>query len=181
MKLFIEIGSNNYDTLNYLIHEGWKGVIVEPIKRVFNQIEKYSNCFYENIAISEENGEAKFYFYDEITGWGSLNEEHNKKLSFNDKKLNIVKVKTMTFDKLCDKYNIKKIDLLKIDAESYDAKIIKSIDFSRYDVKELIFEFEHLKKEELDDVKKYLYQNNFKKVKEKDSNLYFKKDDTHNL
>jgi len=178
MKYFIEIGSNCYSTLVDLAkNEEWSGIIIEPIPEVFLQIERHANCRYENIAISEVNEELDFFYYKDLTGWGSLNIEHCKKLDKNINNIEKIKVKSLTFENLCSKYNIYKIDLLKIDAESYDAKIIKSIDFNKFEIKEIIFEKDHLSDEELNSVIEYLKKYNYQKIDYNDeSNLkYIKK------
>jgi len=174
MKTFIEIGSNNYDTLLYLAKNYfWKGIIVEPIPEVFACIERHQNCFYENCAISENDGAKDFFYYSQITGWGSLDRKHVEKLGIDKNKLNVIKVKNLTFDSLCSKYKLSKIDLLKIDTESYDGKIIKSIDFIKYDIKEIIFEYEHLSKKELNATQDYLIKNNYKEFKRNENNLFY--------
>jgi FkbM family methyltransferase len=47
---------------------------------------------------------------------------------------------SMTFEELCEKYQIKDIDFLQIDAEGYDWKIIESIDFEKHNIKLLQYE-----------------------------------------
>ena len=176
MKTFIEIGSNNYDTLLYLAKSNsWRGVIVEPIFEIFSAIERHPNCFYENSVISEDNGIKDFFYFDQITGCGSLDKKHVQKLKINEDKIKTIKVNSLTFDSLCTKYNIKNIDYLKIDAESYDGKIIRSIDFAKFNIKEIEFEYEHLTIEELSLTKDYLIKNNYKETKRVDNNLYYSK------
>lgn len=176
MKTFIEIGSNNYDTLVYLAKNySWKGIIVEPIFQVFSSIERHPNCLYENSVISEEDGVKDFFYFNEKTGWGSLEKKHLEKLSIDINELKTIKVNSLTFDSLCKKYNINNIDYLKIDAESYDGKIIRSINFLKFNIKEINFEYEHLTTEDLRLTKEYLIKNSYKETKQIDSNLYYSK------
>ena len=176
MKTFIEIGSNNYDTLVDLAKtNSWKGIIVEPIFEVFSSIERHPNCLYENSAISEENGAKDFFYFNKITGWGSLEKKHVEKLPIDINELKTIKVNSLTFDSLCTKYNINNIDYLKIDAESYDGKIIRSIDFLKFNIKEINFEYEHLTAEELHLTKQNLIKNSYKETKQIDGNLYYSK------
>jgi hypothetical protein len=65
--------------------------------------------------------------------------------------------------------------LLKIDAESYDGKIIRSIDFTKYNIKQINFEYEHLTAEDLRLTKEYLIKNSYKEAKQINSNLYYSK------
>ena len=163
MKYFIEIGSNSYDTLTYLCkEEDWTGVLVEPLKKYFDQIEKVNNCFYENLAITENGGKHKFYYYDHYSalGWGTLEKEHLKKLSHLSSNEPIcAEVDSITINDLFKKYNFPQIDYLKIDVESYDAKIIKTIDFSKVKIKKIKFEFSHLTAKELVEVMVLLENN----------------------
>lgn len=179
MKYFIEIGSNCYSTLVDLAKNGgWSGVIIEPIPEIFLQIERHPNCRYENIAISDVNEELDFYYYKDITGWGSLNLNHVKKLNKNINFLKKIKVSGWTFDKLCNKYKLTDIDLLKIDAESHDAKIILSIDFKKFNIKEIIFEKDHLTQGEVRNATLYLEANNYIEVnsQEKENFRFIKYD-----
>ena len=48
-------------------------------------------------------------------------------------------------DKLFDKYNVTDIDLLAVDTEGMDDTILKSIDYSRFNIKKIIFENLHIK------------------------------------
>ena len=168
MKYFIEIGSNSYDTLVDLCKEDeWIGVLVEPLKKYFDKIEKVHNCFYENIAITENGGKYKFYYYDHpsAAGWGTLEKDHLKKLthlSSNDPIC--VEVDSMTIKELFNKYKFPQIDYLKIDTESYDAKIIKSIDFNQIEIKKIKFEIAHLSIKEIEETLEILKINNFKEL-----------------
>ena len=64
-KTFIEIGSNCFDTLNFLGGEGWSGVIIEPVEYYLNKISpKYENIVYENFAVSDINEKKDFVYFD---------------------------------------------------------------------------------------------------------------------
>ena len=43
MKTFIEIGACDFDTLVHLSDEGWQGIVVEPIREYYNNIERKPN------------------------------------------------------------------------------------------------------------------------------------------
>ena len=75
----------------------------------------------------------------------SLNKEHSFNIrSYYDKNELIEKeIDSTTINELFDKYQLIKIDLLFIDTEGYDEKIIKSINFEKYDISELYYENLH--------------------------------------
>ena len=53
---FIEVGSCNFDTCERLIKNNWNGIVIEPVKYYFDLLPKYTNIFYENIAIDSCKG-----------------------------------------------------------------------------------------------------------------------------
>jgi hypothetical protein len=55
-----------------------------------------------------------------------------------------IDVPCMTFESLCRKHDVTRLDLLLIDAEGHDWNIIRSIDLSIRHPRLLIFEHEHL-------------------------------------
>jgi len=154
MKYFIEIGSNNYDTLFHLCDEGWKGVMVEPVKETFDSLPQHENLLLLNLAIAETEGEWDFHIVKSTTAWSSLIAEHHKKVDSNSK-AEIVKVQCITFDQLMERCGFPHVDFLKIDAEGYDATILKSIDFEKHDTKRIQFEHIHMTvKEYIDTARK---------------------------
>ena len=62
MPFFIEVGSCDFDTCETIIQNGWRGIVIEPVKYYFDKLHKYPNIYYENIAISNHNGESEIYY-----------------------------------------------------------------------------------------------------------------------
>jgi len=54
------------------------------------------------------------------------------------------KIECMTLNDLMNKHHLKNLDLLFIDAEGFDERIIRSIDFKNYDIEEIIYENIHI-------------------------------------
>lgn len=173
MSLFVEVGTSDFDTCEKLITNGWKGVCIEPVKYYFNKLPKYPNIHYENIAISDKKGESEIHYYDpekilkNEDEWlkgisslegntGPLSFEVNKKL-FED---NVIKqsVKTDTLTNICDKYQITKIDFLKIDTEGHDIKVLESLDLDEVYVKMIKIEHAHVNAQHIID---HLKNNNY--------------------
>ena len=101
--------------------------IFEPSKKCFIELNKKfkkKNSYINNMAISNSNKTRTFY-ENEILSQSSL---HNNKNKFNSnlKNTDIYQIKCLTLDQYFKLKNKKsKIDLLKIDAEGEDLKILE--------------------------------------------------------
>lgn len=131
---------------------------------------------FENVTISDTNGYKKFWFikknkilksgYDQI---GSFDLNKKKVLS----KLTPIwpelkrfltnkKLPTFTLEKILDKNNIRHVDVLLIDTEGYDYKIVKQINFKKIKPKLIIFEHINLSKVDKESSIKLLTQNGYR-------------------
>lgn len=174
MKYFIEIGSNNYDTLYNLCEQGWKGVMVEPVKEVFDSLPKHENLMLLNLAIAENEGVKDFYVVNSTTAWSSLKPDHHKRVDSNSG-AEIIKVQAITFDKLMELSGFPYVDFLKIDTEGYDATIIKSIDFNKHQIKRIQFEHLHMSVRDYLDLADILTDAGFDLIGADDSNANWEK------
>lgn len=158
MSFFLEVGSCDFDTCEKLIKNGWNGIVIEPVKYYYDKLSKYPHITYENIAISDKEGTSEIHYLNPeiiknksqmwMKGISSL-EGKSGPLSFNENnfmKENIIKqhVNTNTLQNICDKYNVTKIDFLKIDTEGYDFTVLQSIDLDKVNVKMIKIEHKHL-------------------------------------
>ena len=173
-KLFIEnrinnivqIGANDgvrFDNLNEFINKyKIQSLLVEPIKNNFNKLKKkYINSNFvmlENSAIFTSTKDLFIYkveekylhYYDvHIPGITSLDKNHLLKHGVKLKHIVKESVKTITIIELLNKYNIKNLDLLYIDAEGYDGNIV--LDFLSHSLLKpiIIFEYIHIQNEVL--------------------------------
>lgn len=182
---FIQIGSNdgsNGDPLSEFIkREGWAGILVEPVKYLFdklvNNYQSSKNLIFENAAISSKNEVRDFYYLrqtnDQLPVWyselGSFNLEvvlsHKSSIPNLENYLVSSKTNCMTFDDLLNKHRISKVDLIHIDAEGYDYEIIKTINFSRIKPGMLIFEHRHLQNNSYDECVKQLKSRGYRVYK----------------
>jgi FkbM family methyltransferase len=136
MKTFIEIGIGKFNTLHNLIDNGWKGIMVEALPGILDLYEPKENLYFEEIAIDTKEGESKFmkvsdpYYFenpDEVLGMSGLVGTSNP--LYGDGYQGLLEefvVKTTTLDKLIEKYELDRIDLLKIDTEGNDIPILMS-------------------------------------------------------
>ena len=150
-KFFIEIGVSDFNTLEQLLNNGWKGLMVEPYDLVYNRLPNHPNLTKEKVAIDTKNGFADFWIVEDVDIWqnsqevvgmsclvdspGALHEpvyEGRKKT---------LQVQTIRLDSLLEKHRVSRIDLLKIDAEGKDVEIL--LDYS-FIIKPNVIKFEHI-------------------------------------
>ncbi len=165
---FIQIGSYDGvsgDPLYGYINKYSKsqGILVEPVPAHFRKLcdnyKNHENLFFENVAISDSEGKKSFYSLDNNIGidsyrreWlgrlGSLSTESilNREWMIPniEDHLNVTEVNCITLKVLLKKYNINKFDLLHIDTEGHDYKIIKTIPFEEFKPKIILYEHKHL-------------------------------------
>jgi FkbM family methyltransferase len=163
--IIVQIGANRgNDELTSIIKDIFvnKLILVEPMSK-FNKsllkcYEGIDNLFIENIAITDDVDKKSEVFYlhekmDENVEQASLLKSHINKV-FNrpeytsdkpyDLQLIEMKVNCSTINELFNKYELKNIDILFIDAEGFDSKIIKSIDFDNFNVSKIYYENMHI-------------------------------------
>lgn len=174
----IQIGTNKAnDNLAALVHTYNINdinllLLVEPFaihnETIKSCYAKYSGRLkIENIVISDREDETiqLWYHPDDLRHsnageLASLNKQHSTHIrshySIDD--VTYLSCSNYTINKLFDKYNISTIDLLYIDTEGFDDKIIYSIDFTKYTIKTIYYENLHIDKETL---RNYLKTQNY--------------------
>jgi FkbM family methyltransferase len=163
---FVQIGSNDglhNDPIRKLVlnHPDWQGIFVEPVpglyERLVNNYKFSSRFIFENVAIGETSGVCEFHFVSEaakklpdLPGWydqlGSFNKEHILK-HFDGKLAPFIvsqPVTTLPLGDLLARHHVKKLDLLHIDTEGFDYKVLSTLDFSIYHPRVILYEHEHL-------------------------------------
>lgn len=162
---FVQVGSNEAgygDPLRYHIrNNGWRGLMIEPLPHVFRRLQqRYGDTpglILENVAIDREPGTRPFYhlrpsdepglpvWYDML---GSFLKEnvlaHQRFLGDIPERIVETSVRCLTFDQVCEKHGIAAFDVLHIDAEGYDAEILRSVDLERYRPALVLYESKHL-------------------------------------
>ena len=137
-------------------------LLVEPVP--YNNLilkknfSNKSNIFICENAISSENKIKKFFFVKEesihklgkhwASGIGSFDKQHilnhrNKRFLISEEDIGEIEIEFIDFDKLVQKYQIKSIKNLQIDAEGAEFEILNTIDFTKTDIKKLQFESKH--------------------------------------
>jgi FkbM family methyltransferase len=136
-------------------------VLVEPAAEDFERLrEAYAGvpCVrFDNVAIAETRGVREFHrlgvdpvahgYPSWLSGLGSLRadrmtslwdayeKEHGPEYDairqFYERWHVAERVECVTFNDLCDRHDLRTIDMLQIDAEGYDYRILQTIDFNR--------------------------------------------------
>jgi len=160
---FVVVGANEgitNDNLATFIKEGkWEGLMVEPVKSTFDLLVKNYSDFpsirFENCGISDEDGKLPIYkFSDQVEG-----KEYHQLFSFDknqllkldvpqewkDKFIVEENVPIYTLANLFTKLEIEKVNIIQIDTEGYDYKVLKGINFDKIKPDILIYEHCHLR------------------------------------
>jgi FkbM family methyltransferase len=173
----VQIGSNNGksgDPIYRLIQQrkGWKGLFVEPVPYLFHQLKaNYGNnprFKFENSVINQ--GESvSFYWVNpkakecmpNLPSWydqlGSFNKSHITSLiSGIEPFIEETSLNGISINSLLSKHDITSIDLLHIDTEGYDYKILSQLDLQKFRPRIILYERKHLSSEEATSAIKFL-------------------------
>jgi FkbM family methyltransferase len=167
---FVQIGAHDGKTddhvRSFILDSRWRGIFVEPVPHIFSRLTKnyeaVSDRFvFENVAIADQNETRIFYTVagggsDHLPSWydqlGSFRKEvvlsHKPFIPDICNRLVELRVPCLTFQSLVDRNGVSNIDLVLIDTEGYDLKILATIDFNRFKPDLVIYERKHLSREE---------------------------------
>jgi FkbM family methyltransferase len=163
---FVQVGAHDGTALDPLRREilrrAWRGILVEPVPYVFARLEaNYDDnerLVFENVAIADHDGSRELYhlppepagsplweWYDAL---GSFRREvvasHRWLIPDIDERIVTTDVPCLTFDTLCRKHAVERVDVVQIDTEGYDLEILELIDFERYRPRLVMYEHLHL-------------------------------------
>jgi FkbM family methyltransferase len=174
MKIFVEIGTCDFDTNLPLIESGdWRGLMCEPVPKYYsslveqaNQIPYRYNLNIDNIAVSNYNGHIEMIESDDETEEWVRGVSHVVSENHTGRKLSEIpqnrianifdysenlKVRCMTLDSLLHKHRIDYVDFLKIDVEGHELEILKQYSW-RIKPTFIKIEHSHIDAQELIDI-----------------------------
>jgi FkbM family methyltransferase len=140
---YVDIGANNGFTGSntyFFEHQlNWSGVCIEPQPDIFAELQGNRKCELHQCCISDECGTMKFLKVsgaNMLSGLANmLDDQHKNRIAKEEDKSigsKIIDVECKTFaDVLGDRMDI---DFVSIDTEGSEMSILKSIDFSRYNI-----------------------------------------------
>tara|TARA_Y100001936_G_scaffold35732_1_gene33795 strand:- start:777 stop:1520 length:744 start_codon:yes stop_codon:yes gene_type:complete len=189
----IQIGANDgkrHDHLNYFIKKfKINSVLVEPITDCFNELKKnyldYNFVKLENSAIGvnnelsylfQVNKKGLNFYHDDIKGLNSFDINHLLKHGVKKKHINKTKISSISILELIRKYNINQLDLLCVDTEGYDDKIVNEFLISTNLKPLIIFEYIHIKNKSLKELLNLLNTKNYKFFSIKEDLICFPSD-----
>ena len=159
--IYIDVGcqhpiKNNNTYL--LFRKGWKGVNIDLDKANIDLFKFNRPLDYNfNEAVSDKIENLDLFYYHQKSPINTLDKNVSDKQ--NSKIEKIIKIQTNTLSNVLDKTSINNIDILSIDVEGFELKVLKGLDFNKYIPKVIIVEFLDL------DAKKWEIQyNNFDKI-----------------
>ena len=135
-----------------LFFKGWSGINIDASKfsiELFNFLRPEDENY--NFVVSNKKEFINFYFSKNYDQLGTADKEF---LNLHFKKKNIKyfsqKMETKKLTDILDssKFNGEKINLLNIDVQGYELKVLRSLNFKRYNPSVICIEIEHLKKNE---------------------------------
>jgi len=175
---FVQVGSNDGvqgDPIHDLIveRESWRGIFIEPIDFLFQRLRmNYGNAgrfVFENVAIGTEKGTKKFYYVSEkarteldLPYWhdqlGSFDRAHIIRALGEQMSPYIVEedIECLPLQAVLDRNGVKAIDLIHIDTEGFDYKVLSQLDLRRYKPSAILFEHHLLPDEEFAKARKLL-------------------------
>ena len=195
--LFLQVGAFDGvsgDPLHeYVMKHGWRGVLVEPQVKYF---EKLKNTYEDrekidllNAAIGEKGKSKKIYMIDnpesdDVPEWAGQISSFKRETIMNhswaipdiEKRITSKEVNCFTIMEVIKKYNMYDIDLVQIDAEGYDDKIVNMIDLDKISPRVIMFENIHISENSHNGILNMLIDENFKiHVGKKDTVAYKRK------
>ena len=167
---FVQVGSNDGvqgDPIHDLIisHKNWSGIFIEPIDFCFQRLRNNygvdERFVFENVAIGTERGTKAFYYVSEkarrdldLPYWhdqlGSFDKSHITRALGEQMLPYVVEedVECLPLQDVLDRNGVETIDLVHIDTEGFDYKVLSQLDLRRYQPSIILFEHHLLPQEE---------------------------------
>jgi FkbM family methyltransferase len=136
--------------------------MVEPVPYVFERLRRHhgsnGRLRLVNAAIADHEGTQELWFLPEAEpgadlpywydGLGTLRRDvllkHTGAIPDVEQRMVRLEVPCLTFDSLCARFGIERLDLVHIDTEGYDFEVVKLIDLDRLRPRLVMFENYHM-------------------------------------
>ena len=169
---FVEIGANDGDHHDHLrpfiLSRRWRGLMVEPVPYIFEKLranyDAVEGVSPVNVAVADRDGELPFFHLAEpaeedrarlpdwADGIGSFSREavlsHARAIPDVERLIVRTEVPALTFESLCRRHSVSRVDLILVDTEGYDRQILESIDLGTWHPRLVVYEHYHFSPEE---------------------------------
>lgn len=171
-NLFVlQIGSNDGMSNDPIftalkLNISWEALLVEPVPYLFEQLKRNydgnSRVQFANLAIGGEATTCAFNYLDasaklhmpDLPAWfdqlGSFDRNHIIEHLGTDVKpfIRTLNIPTVSLSSLLESYAVPMIDVLHIETEGYDWKILQQLDMKKHHPMVILFEYKHLHEDE---------------------------------
>ena len=151
---YVDVGAHDgisiNNTLYFEKYNNWKGINIEPIKKVYDRLVKNRpKNININSAICNNDGETEFLcntgYTEMISGIKSnYDYRHWQRLENENKHMGstteIIKVNTKKLETIFDENDVSRVNYLSIDVEGAEFEVIKSINFDKVFIDVIGFE-----------------------------------------
>ena len=166
--VFIEAGACDgiLNSNTFLLEKNyeWTGLLVEPIKEYYLQLEQNRDVIISNVALSQVNNQQLDFLITASKDLSTIKGYEDSDFhSENRNNYNITKVPTKTLSQLI-KENLQniEIDFFSLDTEGSEFDIIKSLDFLNHRINVICVEHNFNMNRNL--IHNHLLENNYKKL-----------------
>lgn len=145
---FVEIGADDgvrFSNCKFFEdYLGWNGIAIEARKDAYSKLIKNRGCLCVNAVLSDKEEETEFL---DIKGYGiglsglinkydkrHIERIHNEVKNPNNKGYDKIIVNTEKLSNILEKQNIYNIDFLSIDTEGSELDILKTLDFTKFNI-----------------------------------------------
>ena len=137
---YIDIGAFHpiiYSNTKYFYDIGWNGINIDANENSINEFNKYrARDINVCCGVSDEYGELDFYCFGDQSTINTLDKRQAKafEVEFKTKIKEIKKVPVQPINNILEKYCTigQHIDLITIDVEGFEMRILRSLDFIKY-------------------------------------------------
>jgi FkbM family methyltransferase len=170
---FVDVGAHDGVSINNTLYfeknNNWRGINVEPIKKVYDKlVDNRPDCININCAVCNNDGETEFLcntgYTEMISGIkDNFDQRHLMRLLYENhvmgSKTELIKVPTKKLETIFDENNISHVNYLSIDVEGAEFEVIKSINFDKVFID--VIEFENNYDDVSVPIVKYLEDKNY--------------------
>ena len=183
---FLQVGAYDgvtHDPINAHVRDhGWHGILVEPqpiaYERLVANYADVDGLLFVNAAIAPESGTRALYVIQDeagsvvesLGGIASFDRSYVEWLMSIDgprypgTSIGSIQVRCTTFQEILA--GTQSLDLLLIDAESYDLELLKLFDFDRFQPAIVRFEHAHLSRDDWNEAVELLARNGYRTLRE---------------